>query len=74
MKVSDKQEASLGEEVDACEHEMRLRLMVARDHFRFAKEKFDALNVDHAVKQELWFRFNATERRLMKDTEGKEWS
>ena len=74
MKVSDKQEVSDQEVVDAVERLMRAYLETAKTGFELAMQEFQKTGCDPAAMQDLWFRFNATERRLMKDSEGKEWS
>lgn len=62
-----------GEEmVKHIEDNMRRLLSEARNKFLCAYGVFSCLEVEDQV--ELWKRFNATERRLMKDAEGKEWS
>ena len=74
MKLTDKQPVSTEDVIGDCEREIRNQLQWARLHFDNARKWFNRLDADPEAKQELWFRFNATERRLMKDTEGKEWS
>ena len=71
MKLTDQQPISTEDLIADCEREMRLQLHHARECFGLAAEWFNQLDVDPEAKQELWFRFNATERRLMK---GGEWS
>ncbi len=60
--------------IDACERDMRVQLDGAKASFWMASYYFQELDADPEVKAELWNRFNATERRLMKDKEGKEWT
>ena len=74
MKVSEKQEVTEEDVVDAVERLMRAYLETAKTGFELAMQEFQKAGCDPAMMQDLWFRFNATERRLMKDSEGKEWS
>ena len=60
--------------VTDCERSMRDCIATARWMISNANWHFDHLDVDPELKADLWSRFNATERRLMKDKEGKEWS
>jgi hypothetical protein len=74
MRVSEKQEVSEQDVLDAVERQIREHLNEARMEFDLAMSAFQGAALDPSLMQDLWFRFNATERRLMKDTEGKEWS
>ena len=73
MKVSDKQEVSIEDVLDAAERVMRENLLQARLCFMSAKRVVDRLDVDPEGQAKLWGRFSATERRLMKGDE-KAWS
>ena len=74
MKVSDKQEVGIEDVLDAAERVMRENLLQARLCFMSAKRVVDDLDLDPEVQANLWGKFNATERRLMKDKDGVEWS
>ena len=73
MKVSDKQEVGIDDVLDDTERVMRFWLREARRHFERAKKVCDDLDLDPEAQAKLWGKFNATERRLMKN-EDKEWS
>ena len=60
--------------MDHVERIMRRGLLGARKSFEYAKELYDHFHGTEEEKLELWKRFNATERRLMKDSDGAEWS
>jgi len=75
MKVSVKDQVSDEEVIADCEREMRLNLAHAKNCFALAKGWFDQLDASEEAKSELWFRFAAFERDLMKGDKGKkEWS
>ena len=74
MKVSEQQPVTDSDVADAAERLMRSYLVTAKTGFELAMDVFADLHLDPNTMSELWFRFNATERRLMKDREGKEWS
>ena len=74
MKVSQDQPVSEKDEVDSAERLMRAYLETAKTGFELAMDVFADLHLDPNTMSELWFKFNATERRLMKDREGKEWT
>lgn len=73
MKLTDKMPVSEEDLVESTEIDMRERLKAARYLFSTAKLFFDKLNADPAIKADLWHKFNATERRLMKGGD-EEWS
>lgn len=73
MKLTDKMPVSEEDLVEKAESDMRIMLEGARASFGMAKFFFDELDADPAVKAELWHKFNATERRLMKGGD-EEWS
>ena len=75
MKVSERQPVTETDVADTAERLMRSYLASSRTNFELAMDVFKDLDLDPSVMQKLWFKFNATERRLMKDAEeGKEWS
>lgn len=47
--------------------ESLMRYHIANKDFRAAASLYEGLDAPHEVKIELWFRFNSTERRLMKN-------
>ena len=65
---------SIEDVLDAAERVMRENLLQARLCFMSAKRVVDDLDLDPEAQARLWGKFNATERRLMKDKDGVEWS
>lgn len=75
MLLTDQQPVSQEDLIDDCEFHMREYLRSAKWMFENAKWWYDQLEATEEQKTELWFRFAAFERDLMKGDKGKKvWS
>ena len=74
MKVSERQPVTDSDVAEDAERLMRSYLVTARTGFELAMDVFKGLDLDPSVMQKLWFKFSATERRLMKGGDEKSWS